>query len=322
MRLVLIRLTPPAPTCWGRRSPWHRAFASRRVTSTPRGGPPSVVPGRLGPYSTRLERLFQASAGGPARLHPLRPAHEHPRLRERSALHQPDSRTPRLALARAGPASARWRDSRDRSRRRAGRGLGGASQLGLSRHSRGCHSPLQSRGDGSASKRRRLARSGSSAARHRVGTSAARPAIASTPTQFGRRSPSSRIRHTGRASKRLRIFGEHLQAALSIFSARELRGQALEGGHFSLKRAKGATWHCGPLQGILAIAWSSCCSVASAIGRRRRWSPPCAAGMSKKLTLCVLRRNYSVNNVLPLNYGALSKSSCRISWRMACKRSV
>src|SRR5262245_23737612 len=46
--------------------------------------------------------------GGPARLHSLRPAHENPRLRERSTLHPENPRPPRPAAARAGrPPPAR-----------------------------------------------------------------------------------------------------------------------------------------------------------------------------------------------------------------------
>ena len=58
---------------------------------------------------------------GSARLPPLRPAHEHPRLRERSALHRQNPRTPRLAPAGAGQAPARLaRSSASPSRARVG----------------------------------------------------------------------------------------------------------------------------------------------------------------------------------------------------------
>jgi hypothetical protein len=62
--------------------------------------------GRNAAQAALLPKLGQADRqglpAGSARLRPLRPAHEHPRLRERSALHQPNPRTPRTALAAAG----------------------------------------------------------------------------------------------------------------------------------------------------------------------------------------------------------------------------
>jgi hypothetical protein len=63
------------------------------------------------------------------RLRPLRPAHERPRLRDRSALHQENPRPPRPLPAGAGQAPT---GSRDPPRRRARRGLGRAAKLGLS----------------------------------------------------------------------------------------------------------------------------------------------------------------------------------------------
>src|SRR5262245_11666001 len=92
------------------------AISQELVQKAPRLEPPRL----LGPRGRADLGLRPAVS--------LRPAHEHPRLRERSALHQPDPRTPRLALAGAGQASA---PSRDPPRGRAGGGLGSPAGLGL-----------------------------------------------------------------------------------------------------------------------------------------------------------------------------------------------